>query len=276
MILATGYDACRRFFRKDVSMKPDKKEMRTFAGLRRVVATLRGPDGCPWDRVQTHQSLRPFLLEEASETLAALDEGDSDLLREELGDLLLEVLLHVQIAEETREFRLSDVVYGIADKLVRRHPHVFGEAVAETPEAVVEQWEELKREERGDQSALSGIPPTLPALALAQAMQRRAERAGFAWDSAEQAWEALAEELEELRQARTPEERREEVGDALFALVNLARWLEVDAEEALRSTGRGFRTNFQRLETTARERGRDLREMQLEEKLALWEESKQG
>lgn len=257
-------------------MKPDKKEMRTFAGLRRVVATLRGPDGCPWDRVQTHQSLRPFLLEEASETLAALDEGDSDLLREELGDLLLEVLLHVQIAEETREFRLSDVVYGIADKLVRRHPHVFGEAVAETPEAVVEQWEELKREERGDQSALSGIPPTLPALALAQAMQRRAERAGFAWDSAEQAWEALAEELEELRQARTPEERREEVGDALFALVNLARWLEVDAEEALRSTGRGFRTNFQRLETTARERGRDLREMQLEEKLALWEESKQG
>ncbi|HEU4758557.1 MAG TPA: MazG nucleotide pyrophosphohydrolase domain-containing protein, partial [Dehalococcoidia bacterium] len=125
-------------------MKPTKRELRTFAGLRRVVATLRAPGGCPWDRVQTHQTLRPFLLEEASEALAALDEGDPDRLREELGDLLLEVLLHVQIAEELGEFALADVVYGIADKLVRRHPHVFGEAVAETPEAVIDQWEELK------------------------------------------------------------------------------------------------------------------------------------
>src|SRR3990172_4945098 len=235
-------------------MKPSKREMRTFAGLRRLVAILRGENGCPWDRVQTHQSLRPFLLEEASEALAALDDGDPDRLREELGDLLLEVLLHVQIAEELGEFRLSDVVYGITDKLVRRHPHVFGEAVAETPEAVVEQWEELKREERGDQSALSGIPPTLPALAYAQAMQRRAERAGFAWESAEQAWEAVEEELNELRQARTPEERREEAGDALFALANLARWLEADAEDALRSTCGGFQRNFQRLEGMSRER----------------------
>ncbi len=257
-------------------MKPAKREMRTFAGLRRVVATLRGPNGCPWDRVQTHESLRPFLLEEASETLAALDEGDPDLLREELGDLLLEVLLHVQIAEETGEFKLSDVVYGIADKLVRRHPHVFGEAIAETPEAVVEQWEELKREERGDLSALSGIPAVLPALSYAQAMQRRAARAGFAWESPEQAWEALWEELKELRQARTPEERREEAGDALFALANLARWLEVDAEEALRSTCRGFAANFQRVEQAVKAGGRPLHEMSLAEKLALWEEAKRG
>src|SRR3990170_840780 len=242
-------------------MKPSKREMRTFAGLRRVVATLRGPQGCPWDRVQTHRSLRPFLLEEASETLAALDEEDPARLGEELGDLLLEVLLHVQIAEETREFRLGDVVYGIADKLVRRHPHVFGGAVAETPEAVVEQWEELKREERGDESALSGVPETLPALALAQAVQRRAERAGFAWESVERAWTALEEELAELRRAQTPEERREEMGDALFALAGLARWLDVDAEEALRSTCGGFQTLFQRLENTVREKGRDLRQM---------------
>ena len=249
-------------------MKPTKRELRTFAGLRRVVATLRGPGGCPWDRVQTHATLRPFLVEEASEALAALDEGDAARLREELGDLLLEVLLHVQIAEELGEFTLAEVVHGIADKLVRRHPHVFGEAVAETPEAVVDQWEELKREERGDRSALSGIPETLPALALAQAMQRRAERAGFAWESAAQAWEALAEELEELRRAGTPEEQREEAGDALFALVNLARWLKVDAEDALRSTCRGFSHHFQRVESTAREGGRDLREMTSEEKLA--------
>ncbi len=255
-------------------MKPTKRELRTFAGLRRVVAILRGPGGCPWDRVQTHETLRPFLVEEASEALAALDEGDADRLREELGDLLLEVLLHVQIAEELGEFTLADVVHGIADKLVRRHPHVFGEAVAETPEAVVDQWEELKREERGERSALSGIPETLPALALAQAVQRRAERAGFAWESAGQAWDALTEELEELRQARTPDEQRAETGDALFALAGVARWLQVDAEEALRSTCRGFSRLFQRVEGSARESGRDLWEMTSEEKLALWEKAK--
>src|SRR5437867_290947 len=132
-------------------MKPTRREMKTFAGLRRIVATLRGPDGCPWDRVQTHESLRPYLLEETSEALAALDAGDAEHLREELGDLLLEVLLHVQIAEGAAEFALEDVIYDIADKLVRRHPHVFGEAVAETPEAVVEQWDELKRQERGSE-----------------------------------------------------------------------------------------------------------------------------
>ena len=252
-----------------------KREMRTFNGLRKIVATLRGPDGCPWDRVQTHQSLRPFLLEEASETLEALDDADPAQLCEELGDLLLEVLLQVQIAEEAGEFGLADVVYGVSDKLVRRHPHVFSDATAETPEAVVEQWEELKREEREGQSALYGIPGTLPALAHAQAIQRRAHRAGFAWERAEQAWEALGEELGELRKADTPEDRREEVGDALFALAGLARWLEVDAEEALRSSCRGFGRRFQRLEAAVRERGRELREMRTEEKLALWEEVKQ-
>ena len=255
-------------------MRPTKRQMRTFNGLRNVIATLRGPDGCPWDRVQTHQSLRPFLLEEASETLEALDDADPARLCEELGDLLLEVLLHVQIAEEAGQFGLTDVVHGISDKLLRRHPHVFGDATAATPEAVVEQWEELKREERRGQSALTGIPGTLPALAHAQAMQRRAARAGFAWESVDQAWEALEEELGELRDAKTPEELREEVGDALFALTGLARWLEVDAEEALRSTCRGFRALFQRLEVTAREQGHELTGMSAAETVALWEEVK--
>jgi tetrapyrrole methylase family protein/MazG family protein len=256
-------------------MRVTKREMRTFNGLRRVVAALRGPDGCPWDRVQTHRSLRPFLLEEASETLEALDDGDPSRLCEELGDLLLEVLLHVQIAEEDGEFGLEDVVHSITEKLVHRHPHVFGEATAETPEAVVEQWEELKREERSGQSALTGIPGTLPALAYAQAIQRRVSRAGFTWEGVDQAWEALEEELAELRQADTPEKRREEVGDALFALVGLARWLEVDAEEALRSTCRGFQRLFQHLEAAVREQGRDLADMSTAEKLALWERVKQ-
>ena len=255
-------------------MTSSDRELRTFAGLRRIIATLRGPNGCPWDHVQTHESLRPYLLEEASETLAALDSGDRELLCEELGDLLLELLLHVRIAEETGEFRLADVIYSIAGKLVRRHPHVFGEAVAETPEAVVEQWEELKREERGDRSALSGVPDTLPALAYAQALQRRAARAGFTWETVDQAWEALDEELDELRRAETAEERREEAGDALFALANLARMLDADAEESLRATCRGFTRLFQRSEMLAAERGRDYRDLSLEEKLSLWQEAK--
>ena len=257
-------------------MTPSPRELRTFAGLRRIVATLRGPEGCPWDRVQTHTTLRPYLIEETHETLAALDDENSERLCEELGDLLLEVLLHVQIAEESGAFRLSDVMYGISHKLVRRHPHVFSDAVAETPEAVVEQWDELKRLERGKQSALAGIPPGLPALALAQAVQRRAAKIGFAYESAEQAWEALEEELEEFRAATTPEERTDELGDAIFALANVARWHEVDAEDALRDTCHGFSGLFQRMEEIVRERGIDLTTAPTTDKLALWEEVKAG
>ncbi len=255
-------------------MTPSQRELRTFPGLRRIVATLRGPDGCPWDRVQTHRSLRPYLIEEAQETLSAIDEGDPARLCEELGDLLLEILLQVQIAEEKGDFRLADVIQSIASKLVRRHPHVFGEAVAETPEAVVDQWDELKRRELGDQSALVGIPLGLPALAYAQAVQRRASRAGFAYETADQAWEALEEELEEFRSAATPEEQADELGDALFALANVARWHDVDAEDALRDTCRGFTRIFRRMEDIVADRGIDLAAAPTADKLALWEEAK--
>ena len=255
-------------------MIPSQREFRTFTGLRRIIATLRGPEGCPWDRVQTHKTLRPYLIEEAHETLDALDDGDKDRLCEELGDLLLEVLLHVQIAEESGDFRLSDVIHSISSKLVRRHPHVFGDAVADTPEAVVEQWDDLKRRERGEGSALTGIPIGLPSLAYAQAVQRRASKAGFAFESPEQAWEALEEELEEFHAARTPEARAEEIGDALFALANVARWHDVDAEDALRDTSRGFTRRFRRVEDLVRERGVDLRQAELQDRLALWEEAK--
>lgn len=255
-------------------MKPKREEMRTFQGLRRVVAALRGPRGCPWDRVQTHKTLRPFLLEEASEALEALDEGDPKRLCEELGDLLLQVALHTQIAEESGEFRMGDVISGITEKLVRRHPHVFGDAVAETPEAVVEQWDDLKKRERGGLSALAGIPPTLPSLAYAQAIQRRAEKAGFGFQSIDQVWEALQEEIDELQEAKTPEEQREEVGDVLFAMANLARWLGADAEESLRSACHGFSSLFRGLEALAAERGIDLGSASTEAKLALWEEAK--
>lgn len=248
--------------------------MGEFAGLRKIIARLRGPDGCPWDRVQTHESLKPYLLEEASETLEALDDGDPAKLREELGDLLFQVLIHVQLAEEAGEFTMRDVVRGLSEKLTNRHPHVFGEAIAETPEAVVEQWDDLKAGERSDRSAMAGVPRSLPAVGYAQAIQRRAARAGFAFDSVDAAWGAAEEELEELRRAETPQERREELGDALFALANVGREMDIDAEEALRATCRGFIRLFQRMEELVDERGLDLKQAPLDKKLALWEEAK--
>jgi len=150
-------------------------ELRTLEGFRAILARLRGPDGCPWDRVQTHASLKPYLLEEAYEALAALDEGDPRKLCDELGDLLLEVFLHIQLAEEAQEFTLADVIYGIASKIVRRHPHIFGEEKADSPEEVMVRWQALKREERGPEgSALAGVPQAMPALARAQMLLARA------------------------------------------------------------------------------------------------------
>jgi tetrapyrrole methylase family protein / MazG family protein len=248
--------------------------MGEFVGVRKIIATLRGPDGCPWDRVQTHETLRPYLLEEASEALEALDDGDPAKLREELGDLLFQVLIHVQLAEEAGQFTMRDVILGLSEKLVNRHPHVFADAVAQTPDAVVEQWDDLKARERGDRSALAGVPRSLPAIAYAQAIQRRAARAGFAFDNVDGAWEAAEEELDELRRAETVQETREELGDALFALANVGRELDIDAEEALRSTCRGFIRLFERMEELIEERGLDLKQAPLDEKLALWEEAK--
>lgn len=254
--------------------RPTKRQMKTLKGLRQIIATLRSPEGCPWDRVQTHESLRPFLAEEAAETLEALDDGDPQKLSEELGDLLWEILIHTQLAEESGHFTMEDVIHGIASKLVRRHPHVFGEAKASTPEAVVEQWDDLKRKERNGGSALHGIPSTLPALAYAQAVQRRSAKAGFAFETREQAWEAFEEEIAELRAAKTPKAQADEVGDALFALANLARFYDADAEDALRNTARGFTGIFRRMEEIIGERGVDPQSTDLEQKKALWEEAK--
>ena len=255
-------------------MRPSSRQLRSFSGLRQIVATLRSPNGCPWDRVQTHETLRPYLLEEGAEVLEAIAARDPAALCEELGDLLLQILLHSQMAEEQGDFTFEDVVYSTAHKLVRRHPHVFGDAVAATPAAVIRQWDELKASERGEQPALAGLPSTLPALAYAQAQQRRAARAGFAFETEEQVWEALDEEIGELRRAGTSVERREELGDALFALANLARWYEFDAEDALSLSSRGFAANFERMEANVRQRGMDLETVSLSQKLELWDEAK--
>ncbi len=253
---------------------PSPRSLRSFSGLRSLIAILRGPEGCPWDRVQTPDTLRPYLLEEAMETLDALDGEDPGKLREELGDLLFEVLLQVQLAEESGAFRMSDVIYDIASKLVRRHPHVFAEAVAETPEAVVAQWDELKQRERSNASALAGVPGTLAALAYAQAIQRRAGRTGFEWESVDQAWDAMREELGELESAISPGSQADELGDVLFALANLARYLHVDAEDALRRTCLRFARRFQRMEEIVRARGIDIKAVGMLGKRALWQEAK--
>ena len=255
-------------------MRPDKRSMGEFAGLRRLIATLRSDDGCPWDRVQTHDTLRPYLLEEASEVLEAIESADPANLSEELGDLLFQVLIHVQLAEEAGAFTMRDVLRGLSEKLVNRHPHVFGDAVAETPDAVIEQWDDLKSRERGNRAAMDGVPKALPAVAYSQAIQRRAARAGFAFETVDRAWEAVEEELEELRRAGTAEERRAELGDAIFALANLGREMDIDAEEALRSTCRGFIRLFEQMEEIVQARGLDLKQTPIDEKLALWEEAK--
>jgi tetrapyrrole methylase family protein/MazG family protein len=250
-------------------------EMRTFDGFRTIIARLRAPDGCPWDRVQTHASLKPYLLQEAYEALAALDEGDPHRLCDELGDLLLEVFLHVQLAEEAQEFTLADVIYGIASKIVRRHPHVFGEEQADSPQAVMLRWEALKRKERGPQdSALAGVPQAMPALTGAQMFLARAATVGFEWPQTQDVLDKLGEELKELAQAGELAHKREELGDVLFLLVNLARYLDLDAEEALRQANRKFYQRFTTMEALAHEKDRDLADMPLAEQKALWEAAK--
>jgi tetrapyrrole methylase family protein/MazG family protein len=252
-----------------------EEEKAAYEELRRVVARLRAPDGCPWDREQTHASLRPYVIEEAFEVLAALDSNDTLRLPEELGDLLFQVVLHAQLAEEAGEFSMVDVLQGLGAKLVRRHPHVFGDVRLETSQQVLDQWDELKRGERDDdESALANVPAALPALAYAGTLLRRAAAAGFAWPEREDVLNKLAEELRELSAAPSKEEASAELGDLLLNVVNYARYLGLDAEEALREAGHKFRGRFNAVETAARERGLDLKQQSRETLMALWRDAK--
>lgn len=253
---------------------PPELDFRSFAVLREIVARLRAPDGCPWDRAQTHASLRPFLLEETYEALDALDDGKPAKLREELGDILLQIMLHAQIGAESGEFTIEDVIEGIATKLVRRHPHVFGDAKVETPDEVVLKWEAIKSAERGSPPSLSDVPAALPALAYSQALQECAVAAGFEWPGVEDVLDKLSEEARELTEAATAQEQREELGDVLFVLVSLARKLDLDAEESLRLAARRFRTRFDALQALAQERGLRLADLPIAELESLWRETK--
>ncbi len=272
-------DRSKRIGLLTVLYVPPLEKGTSFEAFQEIVAHLRAPDGCPWDREQTHASLRPHLLEESYEALAALDSGDPLKMQEEFGDLLLQIVLNAQIAAEEGDFTMADVLKGIHDKIVRRHPHVFGDLKVDGVSGVLKNWEKLKEAERADngepeKGLLDGVPLALPALTQAQEYQARAARVGFDWPEIGGVLEKIAEEIEEVRRASNREELSAELGDLLFALVNLARWKKVDAESALRETNVRFKRRFAHIEQTARKRNVKLSEMTLEEMESLWQEAK--
>jgi tetrapyrrole methylase family protein/MazG family protein len=246
-----------------------------FSTLVDIIARLRASDGCPWDRKQTHTSLRKNLLQECYEVLEALDSGDSGKLCDELGDLLMQIVLHTQIATEAGEFELGEVLSNINAKLIRRHPHIFGSVKVKGAEEVALNWELLKQEERGtDASILASVPRPMPALSYSQEIQRRVAQIGFDWEDIEGVIAKLAEEIEELKRAESQEEKEVEFGDLLFTLANIARRLGVDLEAALRQANQRFFQRFTYMEKVCRERGLNFSGLSFDEQNALWEEAK--
>jgi tetrapyrrole methylase family protein/MazG family protein len=265
-----------------------------FDELVEIMARLRAEGGCPWDRKQTRDSLKPYLIEEAYEVLETIDAHDEHKLKEELGDVLLQILFHAQIGREQNHFTIEDVLQTLAAKLIRRHPHVFGQTRVKDAAEVVHRWEEIKRQEKAETgdgsegSALDGVPKALPALLRAYQLQVRAARVGFDWPEGDAGYRQIVnkvqEELREVEAARTThsdmqDERssrhlQSEVGDLLFAVVNLARHLKVNPEEALRTTGGRFVDRFLHMESAAAKQGRTLSQLTVNEKDRLWEQAK--
>jgi MazG family protein len=264
-------------------MEKKYADIEKLAGL---VERLRGEDGCPWDKEQTRETLKPMLIEEAYEVLDALDAGDPAELKEELGDLLFQVIFHSQIAREKDEFDLADVIDRSHEKMVRRHPHIFGDADLKTAGDVLRNWEDIKAAEKGIQSSsnpqserslLDGIPSKLPALHRAHQMTAKASRVGFDWAQLEDILKKLMEETSELREAhfmRDAEQVADEVGDLLFVAANVARFLGVDPETALGRSNQKFERRFRYLESAIKRQGRELKDASLAEMDALWEEAK--
>jgi MazG family protein len=243
--------------------------------LKQIVERLRSPDGCPWDREQTHASLKPHIIEECYELIEAIDDQDDEGMQEELGDVLLQVVLHAQMASEEGRFDFDSVAEVISEKLIRRHPHVFGDTKLATSDAVLKQWDAIKRGEKTDrESALDGVPRGLPGLAKAQKMQSQAARAGFDWPDAVGPLEKVKEEIREIEQARTGEKLAEELGDLLFSVVNFARKSKLDAEELLQAANHKFSDRFRKMEALAAARGLSFSSLTLSEMDQLWNEVK--
>jgi tetrapyrrole methylase family protein/MazG family protein len=251
-----------------------------FATLVETVARLRAPDGCPWDREQTHVSLKRYAVEETYEVLEAIDSGDPTKIEDELGDLLLQVLLHAEIARESNSFDIADVCARIREKLQRRHPHVFADTQVSGVDDVLHNWEQIKRGEQGNEdrtSVLDGVPKSMPALMRAAKLSKKAARTGFDWPDASAIVEKLREETDELEQAIAKgdkDETRGEIGDLLFTIVNIARFQSIDPEEALREMLERFASRFGRIEQEAAANGRNISDMTLAEMDAIWDEAK--
>ena len=257
---------------------PPLPEASDLTALAEAVAVLRGPNGCPWDQEQTPLTMRDGLVEEVSEVLEALDSGDPQALCEELGDVLLHVLMQTQMASEVGDFTLSDVIAGIVSKLIRRHPHVWGDVDAADSEQVVKNWEAIKLEEKEEQnrplSVLDNIPKTLPALAQSHKIQKRVRKAGFDWATIDGVYDKLQEEVRELQTAETPEQQMMELGDILFVVVNLGKWLKLDPESALREANLRFSRRFRLAEQLAQERQLEMNQMSEAALLEIWLEAK--
>jgi tetrapyrrole methylase family protein/MazG family protein len=257
-------------------MKPDKSKFDTLMGLMR---RLRGPGGCPWDAEQTHETLKRYLLEETYEVTEAIDAASAPMLREELGDLLLQVVFHAVIAEEHGEFSIDDIIDTLNDKLIRRHPHVFADLKVKDIDQLIENWEKIKKMEKGSsrESVLSGVPSHLPALLKAQKISEKAARVGFDWSHVDQVFAKVLEELKEFEETMLEgnQERMEaELGDLLFALANLGRFLSLNPEDALRKTVARFMKRFEHIEQSLHAANREIRDASLEDMERLWEEAK--
>ena len=248
-----------------------------FEELVKIVSELRAPDGCPWDREQTNQSLLPYFIEEAYELIESVDEKNWENVKEELGDLLLHVVFQGSIAEQDGKFQLVESLLTVNEKLIRRHPHVFGDEQADEAFHAKQNWEVAKHKEKGRDSRLDGVPKNLPALVRAQRLQQKASYAGFDWDKVEQVWEKIHEEILELKEAQLSNNKKhieEEIGDVIFAVVNLARFLDISAENSLRKTNKKFINRFKKVEEGIKEQGKEIDDATLEEMDAIWNEAK--
>ncbi|MBR2783132.1 MAG: nucleoside triphosphate pyrophosphohydrolase [Firmicutes bacterium] len=264
---------------KDCARRPGACDPAKWQRLVEIMARLRGPDGCPWDKAQDHHSLKRYFLEETYEVLDAIDRGSDSALCDELGDALLQVVFHAQLAAERGSFTIDDVLDAICGKMERRHPHIFGTAQADDPEQVLSMWEAIKAQERKDakkeKRGLMDVNDNLPALMMAQKVQDKAHRVGFDWADQEGSWRKLAEEEAELRAAVNKEEALDELGDLIFAAVNLARFYDIDAEQALRHTNRKFMSRFNYIEASLDAQGLDWSRCGEEQLTALWLQAKE-
>ena len=267
---------------RSVYVPPAPKNMQnhTFARLKEIIAELRGPNGCPWDKKQTHESLREYAIEEVYELLEAIDQEDDDGIIEELGDVLLQVMLHSQIGEDNGYFTIDDVIRSIVEKMIHRHPHVFSNGTADSADEVIQHWDRLKQEEKGDarRSVLSGVPKPLPALAKAYKLQAKAAKVGFNWEDPTDIWAKLDEEINEVKAAihqGNQTEIEEELGDVLFVLANLARFYQIHPEVALETANRKFIHRFTYIENTLASQGKALKDTTLEEMDYYWDQAKE-